>query len=136
MSNERNWGYKALNIENSINNSKQTIRLFERSIAYAEEKNEASYIKINEWEKQFQILDQDFYDLNGIHFKEAQEYVDKSNNPDEEFNLEQYKKLESLRDKIDGEKFFIYQRDKIIEKNKKIIEDIVGWIEIQKRSIV
>lgn len=136
MSNERNWGYRTLSIENSINSSKQTIRLFEKSIAYAQEKNEDSWIKIREWEKQFNILNQDFFDINGISFDEAQEYVDNANNPNEEFNLEEFNRLKNLKDKIDGEKFFIHQRELLIEKNIKIINDIVWWIEEQQKRIV
>lgn len=136
MSNQRNWNYKGIVLENSISNSKQTIKIFERAIANAQEKNEASYVKIAEWEKQFNALNEDFISLNGISFEEAQQYVDSSNNPNDEYNLQEFDRLNALQDKINGEKFFIHQREKQIEKNEKIIQDIVDWIEMHQKTIV
>ncbi len=134
MSDERNWDYVGLADEHSINNSKKTIKLFERSISNAQERNESSYVKIAEWQKEFDEKNEEFFNINGIYFDEAQEYIDRSNNPDEEFNLESFNVLKDLRDKINGEKFFVNQREKQIEKNIKVIENILTWIEAQEQN--
>lgn len=136
MSNERKWGYLLENIENSINNSKQTIKYFERAIINAQERNEVSYIRIVEWEQEFEMLNAKFIEVNGIDFEEAQNYVDASNNPDDEFNLDDYKKLKELKDKIDGEKFFIHQRELLIDKHIKVIDEINEWIDMQQQQII
>lgn len=136
MSDERNWDFITQRTENSINNSKETIKFFEKAIINAQERNEVSYIRIAEWEKEFEILNSYFIEVNGINFEEAQSYVDASLNPDNDYNLDDFKKLKELRDKIDGEKFFIHQRELLIDKHIKVIDEINEWIEMQEQRLM
>lgn len=122
-----------MHLENTINDSNKTIELFKKSIALAQERNEVSQIRINNWKAQLIEFEEKFKAINNISFQEAEKYVDSSNNPNNEFNLELYDAIKEINDNISGEQFYIYQRDKQISKNKKIIEDIYSWIEMQKK---
>lgn len=135
MASNRNWDYERLQIENSINQSKQTIKIFERSIINAQEKNEASIVKIEELEKQFEVLNNDFFAMNGIYFDQAQEYVDNSDNPSRDFNLQEFNRIKNIQDKICGEKFMIHQREQQIAKHNKSIEDLNELIQMQQQRL-
>lgn len=133
MTQKRNWGYKSLHLENTINDSNKSIELFKKSIALAQERNEVSQIRINNWKAQLIEFEEKFKAINNISFQEAEKYIDDSDNPNNEFNLELYNAIKEIKDNISGEQFYIYQRDKQISKNKKIIEDIYSWVEMQKK---
>lgn len=135
MNNKRVWAIDALRVENSIRDSEKTIKLFENSISHAKERNLNSLSKIEGWEFEFNELNKNFIETNQIDFFQAQIYVDNSNNPNYEFNLGSFNEMKKLMDKIDGEKFFIHQRQQIIEKNIKIINEISNWIKCQKESL-
>lgn len=135
MNNKRVWAIDALRVENSIRDSEKTIKLFENSISHAKERNLNSLSKIEGWEFEFNKLNKNFIETNQIDFFQAQIYVDNSNNPNYEFNLGSFNEMKKLMDKIDGEKFFIHQRQQIIEKNIKIINEINNWIKCQKESL-
>ena len=137
MSNNRNWEtrWDDFEIRKTIESSKSTIGLLEKSVENSYERNRMSWDKIENWSYQLEMLKNEFKELNGITFEEATEYVNNSWNPDNDFNLEQYNSIKKIEDKISGEKFFIYQREKMIYKNKAIIEEIYQRInELKAQS--
>lgn len=131
MSENRNWNNKwdKNELERALDNSKSTIELFEKSIENAKERNRYSWSKIQDWESELVVSKEMFYQINGITFEEATEYINNSWNPNNDFNLDEYNKIKNIEDKISGEKFYIYQREKQIYKNSKIIEEIYERIK-------
>lgn len=131
MSKNRNWNNKwdKNELERALDNSKSTIELFEKSIENAKERNRYSWSKIQDWESELVVSKEMFYQINGITFEEATEYINNSWNPNNDFNLDEYNKIKNIEDKISGEKFYIYQREKQIYKNSKIIEEIYERIK-------
>lgn len=135
MSNSRNWSTGILGIKDAITNSEKTIKLFEKSILEAEKKNKLAILKIETLENEFQSLNNKFIETNEISFFQAEEYFDNSHNPYIEFNLEAFMELKLINDEIQGEKFYITQREKIIQKDMKIIDDIKEWIKNHEEKI-
>ena len=136
MSEKRNWEVRwdEFEIKKTIESSKSTIDLLEKSIENSNERNRMSLEKIEKWEFELTIQKNEFFEINGITFEEATEYINNSWNPDNDFNLEQYNSIKQIEDKISGEKFYIYQREKLIYKNRSIIEEIYQRIQDLKAS--
>ncbi|MDE5767562.1 MAG: hypothetical protein K2H56_03360 [Malacoplasma sp.] len=136
MSEKRNWEVRwdDFEIKKTIESSKSTIDLLEKSIENSNERNRMSLEKIEKWEFELTIQKNEFFEINGITFEEATEYINNSWNPDNDFNLEQYNSIKQIEDKISGEKFYIYQREKLIYKNRSIIEEIYQRIQDLKAS--
>ena len=136
MSEKRNWDVKwdDFQIKKTIESSKSTISLLEKSIENSNERNRMSLEKIEKWEFELNLQKNEFLEINGITFEEATEYINNSWNPDNDFNLEQYNSIKKIEDKISGERFYIYQREKLIYKNKSIIEEIYQRIQELKTS--
>ncbi|MDE5545426.1 MAG: hypothetical protein K2I76_02345, partial [Malacoplasma sp.] len=136
MSEKRNWDVKwdDFEIKKTIESSKSTISLLEKSIENSNERNRMSLEKIEKWEFELNLQKNEFLEINGITFEEATEYINNSWNPDNDFNLEQYNSIKKIEDKISGERFYIYQREKLIYKNKSIIEEIYQRIQELKTS--
>lgn len=136
MSEKRNWEVKwnDFEVKKTIESSKSTIDLLEKSIENSNERNRMSLEKIEKWEFELNIQKNEFFEINGITFEEATEYINNSWNPDNDFNLEQYNSIKKIEDKISGEKFYIYQREKLIYKNRSIIEEIYQRIQDLKAS--
>ena len=136
MSEKRNWEVKwnDFEVKKTIESSKSTIDLLEKSIENSNERNRMSLEKIEKWEFELNIQKNEFFEINGITFEEATEYINNSWNPDNDFNLEQYNSIKQIEDKISGEKFYIYQREKLIYKNRSIIEEIYKRIKDLKAS--
>ncbi|MDE6894000.1 MAG: hypothetical protein K2J02_01315 [Malacoplasma sp.] len=136
MSEKRNWEVKwnDFEVKKTIESSKSTIDLLEKSIENSNERNRMSLEKIEKWEFELNIQKNEFFEINGITFEEATEYINNSWNPDNDFNLEQYNSIKQIEDKISGEKFYIYQREKLIYKNRSIIEEIYQRIQDLKAS--
>ncbi|BAC43884.1 hypothetical protein [Malacoplasma penetrans HF-2] len=126
MSENRNWVNKwdKNELERALDNSKSTIKLFEKSIENSKERNKYSWSKISAWKSELVVCKNLFQEVNGITYEEATEYINNSWNPENDFNLEEYNKIKNIEDKINGEKFYIYQREKQIYKNSKIIDEI------------
>lgn len=123
----RNWEglYKR---ENEINSSKETVQYFERANDNSLRKNIESSKKIDELESLKEQLIAHFEAKFNISFEDAREYVESSSNPSRFYNLEEYNEIISVIDQIEGEKFYIYQRNRLITKNKEVIRDINNWI--------
>lgn len=137
MIENRNWKsqWDKIEIKKSIENSKSTIDLFNKSIENAIATNNNSWKKIDKWLSQLLVTKEEFKNLNQITYEEACEYFDNSQNPDRDFNLEQFNSIKFLEDKISGEKFFIYQREKLIYKNTKVINEINNRIKFLEEKI-
>ncbi|MCF0217462.1 MAG: hypothetical protein HUJ42_00245 [Malacoplasma sp.] len=136
MSQKRNWTVNnCQEIEQRIEDMLSTISIFKKSIENANERNKISFKKISELESEAFVLKEKFIDLNGISYEDAIVHVESSKNPDSEFNLEQFNLIKSIEDSISGERFFVYQREKLISKNQKIIVDISERIlELEKKK--
>lgn len=136
MSEKRNWEVKwdDFEVKKTIESSKSTISLLEKSIENSSERNRISFEKIDKWEFEVSQKEEEFFQINGITFDEATEYINNSWNPEKDFNLEQYNSIKKIKDKISGEKFYIYQREKLIYKNGTIIQEIYQRIEELKNS--
>lgn len=115
--------------ESEINSSKETIRYFEKANDSSLKKNIESSKKIEELELLKNQMISDFEDKYKIEFSKAQELVESSHNPSKHYNLDCYNEIIKIIDKIDGEKFYIYQRNRLINKNKEVIRDISNWID-------
>lgn len=115
--------------ESEINSSKETIRYFEKANDSSLKKNIESSKKIEELESLKNQMILDFEDKYKIEFSKAQELVETSHNPSKYYNLDCYNEIIKIIDKIDGEKFYIYQRNRLINKNKEVIRDITNWID-------
>ena len=136
MSEKRNLEVKwdDFEVKKTIESSKSTISLLEKSIENSSERNRISFEKIDKWEFEVSQKEEEFFQINGITFDEATEYINNSWNPEKDFNLEQYNSIKKIKDKISGEKFYIYQREKLIYKNGTIIQEIYQRIEELKNS--
>lgn len=113
----------------SKRNSEEVIQYFQTSNKYLVEKNEYSENKIAALDLEIKTLLEEFEKNNGISFEEAKNYKDNAWHYDRDFNLEEFDKLEKLIEKLEGEKFFIYQRNKLKTKNDEVIKDIQDWIK-------
>ncbi|MDE5841674.1 MAG: hypothetical protein K2H11_01710, partial [Malacoplasma sp.] len=104
MSEKRNWDVKwdDFQIKKTIESSKSTISLLEKSIENSNERNRMSLEKIEKWEFELNLQKNEFLEINGITFEEATEYINNSWNPDNDFNLEQYNSIKKIEDKISG----------------------------------
>lgn len=124
----RNWNdlYRK---ENEINSSKETIRYFERANDSSLKKNIESSKKIEYLENLKDQLIYDFEDKFKMAFDEARELVETSNNASRFYNMDEYNEIISVMDQINGEKFYIYQRNRLINKNKEVIRNINKWID-------
>ncbi|WP_412032344.1 hypothetical protein [Malacoplasma muris] len=124
----RNWDdlYRK---ENEINSSKETIRYFERANDSSLKKNIESSKKVEYLENLRDQLIYDFEDKFKISFDEARELVESSNNASRFYNMDEYNEIIAIIDQISGEKFYIYQRNRLINKNKEVIRDINKWID-------
>lgn len=124
----RNWDdlYRK---ENEINSSKETIRYFERANDSSLKKNIESSKKVEYLENLRDQLIYDFEDKFKISFDEARELVESSNNASRFYNMDEYNEIIAVIDQISGEKFYIYQRNRLINKNKEVIRDINKWID-------
>lgn len=110
----------------SRENSVEITQYFRTSNRYLEEKNEKSLKRINELETEKNNLIEDFQKKYNISFESAQNAKRNSWHSERDFNLDEFNKIEAIIDKINGEKFFIHQRTKLIEKNENVIEDILN----------
>ena len=137
MIENRNWKsqWDKIELKKSIENSKSTIDLFKKSIDNAIAANNSSWSKIDSWVSNALVIKEEFKNINGITYEQARNYFDNSQNPDKDFNLEQFNSIKQIEDKISGEKFFIYQREKLIYKNTRVIDEINKQIEVLEKRI-
>lgn len=137
MIENRNWKsqWDKIELKKSIENSKSTIDLFKKSIDNAIAANNSSWSKIDSWVSNALVIKEEFKNINGITYEQACNYFDNSQNPDKDFNLEQFNSIKQIEDKISGEKFFIYQREKLIYKNTRVIDEINKQIEVLEKRI-
>lgn len=110
----------------SKENSIEITKYFRTTNKYLEEKNEKSLKRINELETEKDNLIEDFQKKYNISFESAQNEKRNSWHAERDFNLDEFNKIEAIIDKINGEKFFINQRTKLIEKNENVIKDILN----------
>lgn len=108
----------------SRENSVEIIHYFQTSNKYLEEKNEKSLKKVYELELEKNKLIEEFEKNYNITLEKAKEAKENSWHFERDFNLDDFNKIENINDKISGEKFFILQRKKLIEKNNNVIEEI------------
>ncbi|MDE5952704.1 MAG: hypothetical protein K2G48_01125, partial [Malacoplasma sp.] len=75
MSEKRNWEVKwnDFEVKKTIESSKSTIDLLEKSIENSNERNRMSLEKIEKWEFELNIQKNEFFEINGITFEEATE---------------------------------------------------------------
>ncbi|MBD5446007.1 MAG: hypothetical protein HDR31_01675 [Mycoplasma sp.] len=123
---KRNWEI-ANQRPRSKENSAEIIQYFQTSNKYLEEKNEKSITKVNDLESERDRLLEEFERNYNISFEEAKNAKENSWHFERDFNLDDFNKIEKIIDKINGEKFFFHQRNKLIKKNDEVIKDIENW---------
>lgn len=131
---DRDWSSFNNRKDLELRSSKETLKYFEKSNDLTFERNLQSVKYIEELEYQRDQLIALFESKYNITFDEAKAYVENSDHKERDFNLEEYNEIINLTDKIDGEKFFIYQRNKLIRKNKEVIHNINNKIEENKKE--
>lgn len=123
---KRNWDAENIKTR-SKENSAEIIHYFQTSNKYLEEKIEKSLKKVEDLELEKAKLIEEFEKNYKITFEEAKEAKENSWHYDRDFNLDDFNKIENIIDKINGEKFFVLQREKLVKKNEGVIEDIENW---------
>lgn len=134
MMSNRNWDCKNEQLKKEIQSSRETIRYFEKFNHDFFQKNIDSIKKIEELEFHKEKMIDYFEAKFGISFEQAQELVENNANSNQEYNLEEYNQIINIIDEINGEKFFIYQRNKNIDSNKEAIFEMNTWIDKQKNN--
>lgn len=134
MMSNRNWDCKNEQLKKEIQSSRETIRYFEKFNHDFFQKNIDSIKKIEELEFHKEKMIDYFEAKFGISFEQAQELVENNANSNQEYNLEEYNQIINIIDEINGEKFFIYQRNKNIDSNKEAIFEMNNWIDKQKNN--
>lgn len=125
----RNWVslYNKKQIE--LNTSRDTIKYFERSNDLTITKNIESVKKIEELERERDLRVKEFENKYKLTFEDAKLLVDNSYHANRDFNLDEFNEISQLNDLIDGEKFYIYQRNRLVDRNKQIISSINDYIK-------
>lgn len=134
MMSNRNWDCKNEQLKKEIQSSRETIRYFEKFNHDFFQKNIDSIKKIEELEFHKEKMIDYFEAKFGISFEQAHELVENNANSNQEYNLEEYNQIINIIDEINGEKFFIYQRNKNIDSNKEAIFEMNNWIDKQKNN--
>lgn len=102
----------------------QMIEIYEKSIANAQEKNRNATKLIEDLEDRCAKLENQFKANNGITYEEAINLVDKEWNPNLKYNQEEVERISILKRQIEGERFFAQERQKLIQYNLLIIDDL------------